>query len=56
VEFSRSILEEPSLPLAVGSIDAFSWCDLGTPERVARSLRSLGAPTPSWLATLVEKA
>jgi mannose-1-phosphate guanylyltransferase len=54
-EFSRSILEEPSLPLAVGAIDAFSWCDLGTSERVARSLRSLGAPTPSWLTTLAEK-
>lgn len=54
-EFSRAILESAALPLAVTSIDPCTWCDLGTPERVARSLRSLGAPTPSWLTTLAEK-
>jgi mannose-1-phosphate guanylyltransferase len=56
VEFSRAVLESPSLPLAVASIGTFTWCDLGTPERVARSLRTLGAPAPSWLDTLAAGA
>jgi mannose-1-phosphate guanylyltransferase len=55
-DFSRSILEIPSLPLAVASISPFTWCDLGTPERVAKCLSTLGAPSPAWLATLAERA
>lgn len=54
-EFSRFVFESPALPLAVATIGAFTWCDLGSPERVARSLRSLGTPAPSWLATLAER-
>lgn len=55
-EFSRSVLESSALPLAVATIDTFTWCDLGTPERVAKSLRTLGPPAPSWLGTLVAGA
>jgi mannose-1-phosphate guanylyltransferase len=55
-EFSRSILEVPSLPLAVASIGAFTWCDLGTPERVAKCFSTLGTPAPAWLSPLAEKA
>jgi mannose-1-phosphate guanylyltransferase len=55
-EFSRCVLELPSLPLAVASIDAFSWYDLGTPGRVPRGLLSLRTPTPAWLDTPAERA
>jgi hypothetical protein len=44
-DFSRTVLESPSLALAV-------VCDLGTPERVAWTLRALGAPPPAWLGLL----
>jgi mannose-1-phosphate guanylyltransferase len=46
--FSRSILESyPSL-LGVSRLPAMIWSDLGTPERVFRCLRGLGAELP-WL-------
>jgi mannose-1-phosphate guanylyltransferase len=48
--FSRSVLEFGSLPLIVSKVPALTWCDLGTPERVARTLRSLGI-SPAWLAS-----
>jgi mannose-1-phosphate guanylyltransferase len=51
-DFSRSVLETSAIPLAVLSIDRGTWCDLGSPERMARSLKSLGAPTLSWLTAL----
>jgi hypothetical protein len=38
--------------LAVAEVAAYTWCDLGTPERVARTLRTLGAPPPAWLTLL----
>jgi mannose-1-phosphate guanylyltransferase len=55
-EFSRSVLETSSRPLAVASIEPYTWCDLGTPERVARSLGTLGAPSASWLNALAARA
>jgi mannose-1-phosphate guanylyltransferase len=48
--FSRSILESGSVPLAVAEVRALTWCDLGTPIRVARTLRMLGIPA-AWLAS-----
>jgi mannose-1-phosphate guanylyltransferase len=55
-DFSRAVLQSPALPLAVSQIPTFTWCDLGTPERVARSLRALGAPPPAWPVTLRSSA
>ena len=51
-DFSRSVLESMAGPLAVLSIEAGIWCDLGSPERIARSLQSLGTPGPGWLRAL----
>jgi len=48
--FSRSVLEFGSLPLVVSKVPALTWCDLGTPERVTRTLRRMGV-TSSWLAS-----
>ena len=48
--FSRSVLEAGSVPLVVSRVSALTWCDLGTPLRVARTLRSLGIPV-AWLAS-----
>jgi len=48
--FSRSVLEFGSLPLVVSKVPTLTWCDLGTPERVARTLRQLGV-SASWLAS-----
>jgi mannose-1-phosphate guanylyltransferase len=51
-DFSRAVLESPGLTLAVAEVAAYTWCDLGTAERVARTLRSLGGPPPAWLPLL----
>jgi mannose-1-phosphate guanylyltransferase len=48
--FSRSVLEAGSMPLTLSKVSALTWCDLGTPMRVARTLRSLGIPA-AWLAS-----
>jgi mannose-1-phosphate guanylyltransferase len=48
--FSRSVLEAGSVPLAVAEVWGLTWCDLGTPRRVARTLRMLGMPA-TWLAS-----
>ncbi|HXJ83517.1 MAG TPA: sugar phosphate nucleotidyltransferase [Candidatus Methylomirabilis sp.] len=45
--FSRSVLEVCPGPLAVAKVPGLSWCDLGTPARVARTLNSLGM-SPPW--------
>jgi mannose-1-phosphate guanylyltransferase len=50
--FSRAVLESSAISLAVSQIPMVTWSDIGTPERVARSLCALGAPPPAWLATL----
>jgi len=53
--FSRAVLEAcPSL-LAVSRLPALTWCDLGSPERVMRTLASTGL-APAWLAALGEPA
>jgi mannose-1-phosphate guanylyltransferase len=46
--FSRAVLEVCPGPLAVTKVPGLTWCDLGTPARVARTLTSLGA-SPPWL-------
>jgi mannose-1-phosphate guanylyltransferase len=48
--FSRSVLEDESLSMVVSKVPGLTWCDLGTPERVARTLRRLGV-SPAWLAS-----
>jgi len=40
--FSRSVLGVSPRPLAVAKIPGITWCDLGSPERVERTLASLG--------------
>ena len=50
--FSRAILESSAISLAVSRIPPVTWSDIGTPERVARSLCALGVPPPAWLASL----
>ncbi len=42
--FSRAILESCPRPLAVTRLSGVTWCDLGTPARVARVLASLRLP------------
>lgn len=54
-DFSRSVLESCPLPLAVSKLPALTWCDLGTPERVATALRRLGL-SPSWPGALEPSA
>jgi mannose-1-phosphate guanylyltransferase len=48
--FSRSVLEDESLSMVVSKVPDLTWCDLGTPERVARTLRRLGV-SPVGLAS-----
>ncbi len=45
--FSRSVLELCPGPLAVAKVPGLTWCDLGTPARVARTLTGLGV-SPPW--------
>jgi hypothetical protein len=40
----------------VAEVATYTWCDLGTPERVARTLRTLGAPPPPWLTLLASRS
>lgn len=42
-DFSRAVLASADIPLAVVEIPALTWWDLGTPERVARSVE-VGEP------------
>jgi mannose-1-phosphate guanylyltransferase len=37
-DFSRAVLESSSLPLAVMPVRGLTWCDVGTPDRLARTL------------------
>jgi len=50
--FSRSILQTCPQSLAVTKIPGLTWCDLGTPERVIRTMMTLGISTP-WLEQVV---
>jgi mannose-1-phosphate guanylyltransferase len=54
-DFARAVLESPPLSLAVAPLPALTWYDLGTPERLVRSLRKSGAPR-TGLATLKPSA
>lgn len=47
--FSRDVLERSVASLLVLPIRGVLWSDWGTPERVVRTLRRMGA-TPQWLA------
>jgi mannose-1-phosphate guanylyltransferase len=46
--FCRSVLGAFPGPLAVAKVPGLTWCDLGSPARVARTLTSLGM-SPPWL-------
>jgi mannose-1-phosphate guanylyltransferase len=53
--FSRAVLEAcPSL-LAMRALPPLPWSDLGTPERVMRTLKRLGL-SPPWLAAEARSA
>ena len=49
--FSQAILELCPGALAVSKLPAITWCDLGTPARVVKTLRRAGISTP-WLETV----
>ncbi len=49
VNFSRSILEACSQPLAVSTMPGLTWCDFGSPDRVVKTLATRGVSAP-WLA------
>lgn len=42
-DFSRAVLASADVPLAVVEVPALTWWDVGTPERVARSV-GMGSP------------
>jgi mannose-1-phosphate guanylyltransferase len=52
VNFSRSILEACSQPLAVSKVPEITWCDLGNPERVLKTLAAFHV-SPPWLEAFV---
>ncbi len=43
-DFSQAVLGSSLCCLAVAQMPPLTWCDLGTPDRVARSLATLGLP------------
>ncbi len=47
--FSRAVLQHGPGALAVSKLPALTWCDLGSPARVLRTVAALGL-TPPWLA------
>ena len=47
--FSRAVLQRCPGALAVSKLPALTWCDLGSPARVVRTVTRLGL-TPAWLA------
>lgn len=48
--FSRAVLQSGVAPLAVAKVSNVTWCDLGTPARVARTLLGLGKAAPWGVA------
>lgn len=52
VNFSRSILEACSQPLAVVKMRGLTWCDLGSPGRVLKTLAELRIAVP-WHAAAI---
>lgn len=53
--FSRAVFEASPALLAVRALPWIPWCDLGTPERVLRTLQRLGL-SPPWLAATSRSA
>lgn len=53
--FSRSVLEHCPGALAVSKLPAVTWCDLGSPARVVKTLTGLGI-SPPWLSALPHPA
>jgi mannose-1-phosphate guanylyltransferase len=49
--FSRAVLERSPRKLAVMRLSGVAWRDLGTPDRVMRTLDELGI-RPDWLGAL----
>ncbi|HET7451199.1 MAG TPA: sugar phosphate nucleotidyltransferase [Thermoanaerobaculia bacterium] len=49
VDFSRAILERSTDRLVVSRLPSGIWSDLGTPERVFRSLTEAGTAIPEWM-------
>jgi mannose-1-phosphate guanylyltransferase len=49
-DFSRAMLERCVPILAASRLTGVSWCDLGSPQRLATALRRAGIPAP-WLVT-----
>ena len=49
--FSRAILQVCPDNLVVSKVPGLTWCDLGTPERVMKTVSALGL-TPPWLEHL----
>ena len=54
-DFSRAVLQTLAPALAVLRMPALYWSDLGTPERVLRTVKTLGLDVP-WLAALAAPA
>ena len=46
--FSRSVLEISARPVAVSTLPAGTWRDVGSPERAIRVMASLGEETRAW--------
>jgi len=53
--FSQSVLQRCPEALAVSQLPALTWCDLGSPDRVVKTLRRLGI-SPPWLSALARSA
>jgi len=49
VNFSRAVLETCAQPVVVSSVPDLTWCDLGSPDRVLKTLARSGIEVP-WLA------
>ena len=52
VNFSRAILEACAQPLAVLKVPALTWCDLGSPDRVLKTLAGCRIEAP-WVAASI---
>jgi len=53
--FSSSVLQRCPGALAVSKLPALTWCDLGNPDRVIKTLTRLGV-SPPWLSALPQPA
>jgi mannose-1-phosphate guanylyltransferase len=52
VNFSRAILEACAQPLAVLEVPGLTWCDLGSPDRVLKTLAGCRIEVP-WVAASI---